>query len=81
MHTVPLQEEHFTKQDHVMIRTSLPIKWWIEDIFHGPTSTIAQTPILTKRHPIYHTLSPELQVLLAPVKYVEPTNTPVSILW
>lgn len=81
MHTVFLQEEHFTKQDHVMIRISSPIKWWIEDIFHGPNSTISQTPILTKWHPIFRTLSPELQVLLGRVKYVEPTNTPVSILW
>ena len=80
MHTVLLQEEHFTKLACV-IRTSLPIKWWIEDIVHGSTSTIAQTPILTKWHPICYTLSPELQGLLGPVKYVGPRNTPVSIPW
>ena len=86
MHTVLLQEKPLTKEDHVMIRTSLPVKGQVENMFHGPTSAMAQTPTLTKWQPICSKgaccpLSLELQVLLGPVEYVDLTNTLAPILW
>lgn len=36
------------KGQHVMARTSLPVKEWVENIFHPPTSAKAQKPTLTK---------------------------------
>ena len=48
MHIVFLQVEPLNKENHVLLRTSLPIKGWILNMFHPPTSAIAQTPTLTK---------------------------------
>ena len=70
-----------------MVRTSLLIKRWIENMFHQPTSVMAQTPMLTKWHAYLQqrsTLSAsplplEMQVLLGPVEYVDPPNAPTPI--
>ena len=36
------------------LRTSLPVKGWINNKFHGPTSATAQSPMLRKCMPTYN---------------------------
>lgn len=48
LYTPFLQVESLTKeQHHIAVRTSLPLKGWVENMFHWPTSAMAQTPTLT----------------------------------
>lgn len=71
------------KEQHIVIRTSLPIK----NIFHQPTSARVQIPTLSKwraylqhRSTLFSSpLSLEMQVVLGPVEYVDPLNVLTSI--
>lgn len=82
MYTAFLQVQTLTKEQCIMIRTSLPIKELGENMSHQPTSATAQMPTLAKWHAYLHqrsTLStsprsPELWVLLGSVAYEDPPN-------
>ena len=41
VYTVLLRVDSLTKEQHIMVRTSLPIKGWMENMFHQPTSVMA----------------------------------------
>lgn len=86
VYTAPLQVGPLRKGQHIVVRTSLPIKGCI-NMFHQPTSTMAQTPTLTKQHSYLQqrsTLSSsplflEMRGLLGPAEYVNPPNAPAPI--
>lgn len=42
-----LQVEPLTNEQLIVVRTFLPIKEWVENIFQQPTSLVAQTPTLS----------------------------------
>lgn len=73
----------------IVVEFPIPIKRWVKNMFHQPTSAMAQIPTLTK-WPAYlqqrralsaSPLSLEMQVLLGPVECVNPPNalTPIPV--
>lgn len=47
--TALLQVDLLTKEQHVIVETSILIKGWVSNVFHQPTSAAAQNPTLTPR--------------------------------
>ena len=82
-----LRVDLLTKEQHIMVRTPLPIKGWIENMFQQPISARAQTYTLTNCHAYLQqestlstsSLSLEIQVLLGPVEYVDLPKAPAPI--
>lgn len=73
-----------------MVRTSLPIMGWVEDMFHQPSSAMVQTSTLMKCHAYLQQrntlssspLSLKMWSLLDPVECVDPpAPLPLFLLW
>lgn len=77
-----LQVEPLKKEGHIIVRTSLLIKRWVENMCHSPTSATVQFPCWLSSMPICRrqepcpllTLSLEMWVLLGPRECVNPPN-------
>ena len=82
--------EPLGQEQHIVVRTYLSTKGWVENTFHQPTSAVAQTPTLTKWHAYLQQrstlssspLSLEMWGLLGPVEYVDLPDAPnPQLLW
>lgn len=81
MYTVLLQVEGLTKEQRIMVRTSLPVKEYVPltRLCPGSHFDSMACSFAAEKHLSTSPLSLKMQVLLGPVKYVYPPNDPTSI--